>query len=85
MLYKEVSTSDLSIEVLLIRYTVLAQICCVVLAHVVLERVAVGFLRRLPSRLLGVWVEVVWEVLAVGVSDLLRNCVRKPRGLNLWD
>ena len=42
-----------------------------VLAHVVLERIAVGVWRWLPFALLGVCVEIVRQVLAVGVSNLL--------------
>ena len=72
MLYKEMSGTDLAIKVLLIRNTVLLQICGVILAHVVLESLTVGVWRRLPFRLLSVRVEVVWEILAVGVPDLLK-------------
>lgn len=43
-----------------------------VLAHVVLERLAVRVRGWLPFRLLGAGIEVVGQVFAVGVSDLLR-------------
>lgn len=47
-----------------------SEVSRVILAHVVLQRLTVGLWRGLPSRLLGGGVEVVWQVLAVGVADL---------------
>jgi hypothetical protein len=43
----------------------------VVLAHVVFEGLTVGVRRRLPAGLFGAWVEVVGQVFAVGVANLL--------------
>lgn len=71
------SGSDLAFQIRLLDDTVLAQICGMVLAHVMLESLTVRVRRRLPSRLLGVWVEIVREILAVGVSDLLRERYEK--------
>lgn len=71
MLHEEMSAADLAIEVLLVRKAVLVQVSGMVLAHVVLESLAVGVCRRLPSRLLCVRVEVIRQILAVGVPDLL--------------
>jgi hypothetical protein len=41
----------------------------VVLRHVDLEFVRVGSLRRLPSRLVRLLIEIVGEVLGVGMAD----------------
>ena len=49
MLDEEVRTSDLSIKVLLIGDPVLAEISCVILAHIVFECFTVCVRRRLPS------------------------------------
>lgn len=71
MLYEEVSASDLAIQILLVGELVLVQVGGVVLSHILFERLAVRVLRRLPSRLLGVRVEVVRQILAVGMPHLL--------------
>ena len=71
MLHEEMSASDLSIEILLVREPFLVQVRRMVLAHVVLERVAIGVWWWFPFALLGVCVEIVRQVLAVGVSNLL--------------
>ena len=44
--------------------------CAVMLGHVDLELLGVGVLRRLPSRLVGLGVEVVWQVLRIRMSYL---------------
>jgi hypothetical protein len=66
-----VRAADLAAQVLLRGGAVMVQIGRVVLAHVVFEGLRVGLWRRLPFRLLGAGVEVVGEVLAVGVADFL--------------
>lgn len=73
------SSTNLAIKVLLIRNPVLLQVRGMILAHVMFKRVAVGLLRWLPSRLLSTWVEVVREVLAIGVPDLLERCEKSIR------
>lgn len=50
--------------------SVAGQIGCMVLTHVVFERLAVGLCRRLPSRLFGGRIEVVRQILAVAVAHL---------------
>lgn len=69
MLDQEMSAADLAFEFLL-DVEIRAQVGSVILAHVVLQRLAVGVLRRLPSRLFAAGVEVVRQVLAVGVANL---------------
>lgn len=71
VLDEEMRATHLAVQVLLGRCAVVMQIGRVVLAHVVFERFRVGIRWRLPFGLLGVGVEVVREVFAVGVSDLL--------------
>ena len=65
--------THLAAQVLLGRCAVVMQVGRVVLAHVVFEGLRVSAWRRLPLGLLGVGVEVVRQVLAVGVADLLRE------------
>ena len=67
------SCPDFAVKILLVGETVLLEVGRVILAHVVLERVAVRVLRRLPFRFLGVCVEVVRQVLAVRVPHLPRR------------
>lgn len=62
-------TADLAL-VVLGGGSIRSEVSRVILAHVVLQRLTVGLWRGLPSRLLGGGVEVVWQVLAVGVADL---------------
>ena len=70
-------TSYLAVEVRLDRGTITSEVGRMVLAHVVLERLAVRLCWRLPFRFLGAGVEVVGEVFAVGMSDLLELWVRQ--------
>jgi hypothetical protein len=39
-------------------------------SHEGLELFGVGSSRGLPSRLLGGWIEVIWQVLGIGVTNL---------------
>jgi hypothetical protein len=62
-------TSDFAFETLLRCSTVGSHIFSVVLAHVMFQRFAVGFGRRLPPRLLSAGIEVIRQVLAIGMAD----------------
>ena len=70
VLHQQMSTPDLAVKILLGCHTITFERAGVVHGHVMLERVAVGVRRWLPSRLLCLGVEVVRQVLAVGVPDL---------------
>lgn len=71
MLDEQVGSANLTAQVLLGGRAVVVQIGGVILAHVVLEGFRVGLCRRLPFRFFGAGVEVVRQVLAVGVADFL--------------
>lgn len=73
------SSTDL-IVVLPVDSTVRA---AVVLGHEDLQFLSVSVFGRFPSRLVGFVVEVVWEILGVGVSNLpvwRKTCVGLLRG-----
>lgn len=72
MLHQKMRGADFAVEILGIGHTVLLQIRGMVLTHVMFQRFAVGVCWWLPFGLLCAGVEVVWEVFAVGVTDLLR-------------
>ena len=72
MLNQQMRRADFAVEILGVGHTILLQVGSVVLAHVMFQRFAVGICWWLPFRLLRARVEVVWEVFAVGVPDLLR-------------
>ena len=59
MLHEQVCRTNFAVEILLARHTVLTEVGCVILTHVVFESLTVCVQRRLPSRLFGRWVEIV--------------------------
>jgi hypothetical protein len=69
VLDEQMGAADFALEALLRGGAVGAHILRMVLAHVVLQGFAVGLGRRLPAGFLAAGVEVVGQVLAVGVPD----------------
>jgi hypothetical protein len=69
VLDEQMGAADFALEALLRGGAVGSLVLRVVLAHVVLQGFAVGLGWRLPARFLGAGVEVVGQVLAVGVPD----------------
>lgn len=69
VLDEQMGAADFALEALLRGGAVGSLVLRVVLAHVVLQGFAVGVGWRLPARFLGAGIEVVGQVLAVGVPD----------------
>jgi hypothetical protein len=83
MLNKQMACANLAISTLSIQgATVRFDLRkAVVLSHIALELLSIGSLRRLPSRLLQRFVEVVWKVLGLRVTNFptgWETCVSLP-------
>lgn len=78
MLHEQMGGAYLAFKILLLD-SVAGQVGCMVLTHVMLERLTVRLCRWLPSRLFGGRVEVVRQILAVTVAHFPAS--RKSGGL----